>query len=114
MTSIYDDANEANDAQNPGEDEKDLIDEKFQALISGLSLDQSSPTTYLDELDRNVDDEHFTPPTPAQMNLKKSIMISWTRPVKWFSAVLKMKYSASASNECLRGFLFPHIFHCIN
>jgi len=59
------------DAQNQGEDEKDLIDEKFQALISGLSLDQSSPTTYLDELDRNVDDEHFTPPAPAHMNLKK-------------------------------------------
>ena len=62
---------DANSAQNPGEDEKDLIDEKFQALVSGLSLDQSSPTTYLDELDRHVDDEHFTPPAPAKMNLKK-------------------------------------------
>ena len=62
---------DANSAQNPGEDEKDLIDEKFQALISGLSLDQSSPTTYLDELDQHVDDEHFTPPAPAKMNLKK-------------------------------------------
>jgi hypothetical protein len=62
---------DANSAQNPGEDEKDLIDEKFQALISRLSLDQSSPTTYLDELDQHVDDEHFTPPAPAKMNLKK-------------------------------------------
>jgi hypothetical protein len=62
---------DANSAQNPGEDEKDLIDEKFQALISGLSLDQSSPTTYLDELDQHVNDEHFTPPAPAKMNLKK-------------------------------------------
>ena len=62
---------DANSAQNPGEDEKDLIDEKFQALVSGLSLDQSSPTTYLDELDRHFDDEHFTPPAPAKMNLKK-------------------------------------------
>ena len=60
-----------NDAQNHGEDEKDLIDEKFQALVSGLSLDESSPTTYLDELDRSVDDEHCTPPVPAKMNLKK-------------------------------------------
>ena len=58
-------------AQNPGEDEKDLIDEKFNALVSGLSLDQSSPTTYLDELDGNIDDEHFTPPVPAKLNLKK-------------------------------------------
>ncbi len=68
MTSRSDDANAA---QNPGEDDKDLIDEKFQALVSGLSLDESSPTTYLDELDRSVDDEHFTPPVPAKMNLRK-------------------------------------------
>jgi len=68
MTSTSDDANAA---RNPDEDEKDLIDEKFQALVSGLSLDESSPTTYLDELDRSVDDEHFTPPVPAKMNLKK-------------------------------------------
>jgi hypothetical protein len=71
MTSRSDDANDAHDAQNPGEDDKDLIDEKFQALVSGLSLDESSPTTYLDELDRRVDDEHFTPPAPAKTNLKK-------------------------------------------
>jgi hypothetical protein len=71
------------DAQNQGEDEKDLIDEKFQALMSGLSLDQSSPTTYLDELDRNVDDEHFTPPTPAQMNLKKFFKDSVAAFKRW-------------------------------
>ena len=66
MTSASD------DAQNPGKDEKDLIDEKFQALVSGLSLDQSSPSTYLDDLERNADDEHFTPPSPAKKNLKKT------------------------------------------
>jgi len=59
------------DAQIPGEDEKDLIDEKFNALVSGLSLDQSSPSTYLDELDRSVDDEHFTPPVPQKTSRKK-------------------------------------------
>ena len=58
------------DAQTPGEDEKDLIDEKFNALVSGLSLDQSSPSTYLDELDRRVDEERFTPPVPQKISLK--------------------------------------------
>ena len=67
MTSTPDDANAA---QNPGKDEKVLIDEKFQALVSGLSLDQSSPSTYLDELDRSVDDEHFTPPVPQKTSRK--------------------------------------------
>jgi len=74
MASTSDDSNDANDAnsaQNPNEDDKDLIDEKFQALVSGLSLDQSSPTTYLDELERNVDDEHFTPPVPEKITRKK-------------------------------------------
>ncbi len=67
MTSTPDDANSA---QNPSEDEKDLIDEKFNALVSGLSLDQSSPSTYLDELDRRVDEERFTPPVPQKISLK--------------------------------------------
>jgi hypothetical protein len=80
MTSTSDDANAA---QNPGEDDKDLIDEKFEALVSGLSLDQSSPTTYLDELDRNVDDEHFTPPAPEKMNLKKFFQDSAAAFKRW-------------------------------
>jgi hypothetical protein len=71
------------DAQNPGKDEKDLIDEKFQALISGLSLDQSSPSTYLDDLDRSIDNEHFTPPTPAKKNLKKTIVDGINAFKKW-------------------------------
>ena len=64
MTSVPD------DAQKPGEDEKDLIDEKFNALVSGLSLDQSSPSTYLDELDRHIDEEHFTPPVPQKLHVR--------------------------------------------
>ncbi len=62
---------DANSAQNPNEDDKDLIDEKFQALVAGLSLDQSSPSTYLDELDRSANEEHFTPPVPEKINRKK-------------------------------------------
>ena len=77
MTSTSD------DAQNPGKDEKDLIDEKFQALVSGLSLDQSSPSTYLDELERNIADEHFTPPTPAKKNMKKTFMDGINAFKKW-------------------------------
>ena len=80
MTSSSDDANSA---KNPSEDEKDLIDEKFQALVSGLSLDQSSPTTHLDELSRHVDDEHFTPPAPAKMNLRKFFADSVNAFKKW-------------------------------
>jgi len=33
------------------DDERDLIDAEFDAIVSGLALDESAPTTYLDELD---------------------------------------------------------------
>ena len=33
------------------DDEMDLINAEFESMVSGLNLDQSSPRTYLDELD---------------------------------------------------------------
>lgn len=44
-------------------DERELIDAEFDAIVSSLSLDQSSPTTYLDELDRPQADD-FQAPNP--------------------------------------------------
>ena len=44
--------------------ERELIDAEFDSIVSGLSLDQSSPTTYLDELDKFADENRFTPPNP--------------------------------------------------
>jgi carboxylesterase len=35
------------------EDERDLIDAEFDSIVSSLSLDESTPTTYLDQLDRS-------------------------------------------------------------
>jgi len=46
-------------------DERELIDAEFESIVSGLSLDESAPTTYLDELDaRKNDPEGFTAPNP--------------------------------------------------
>jgi hypothetical protein len=46
-------------------DERELIDAEFESIVSGLSLDESAPTTYLDELDApQYDLEGFTPPNP--------------------------------------------------
>jgi hypothetical protein len=45
----------------PGErsedDEMDLINAEFESMVSGLNLDQSSPRTYLDDLDAVQRDE---------------------------------------------------------
>ena len=80
MTSAPDDAHSAH---IPGEDEKDLIDEKFNALVSGLSLDQSAPTSYLDELDRIEQSERFTPPAPPKVTLKESLANSFKAFKRW-------------------------------
>ena len=52
--------------ENEGSDEEDLIKAEFDSIVEGLSLDESSPTTYLDELDRFEDVNRFTPPSNSQ------------------------------------------------
>ena len=38
-------------------------------MVEGLSLDESSPTTYLDELDKFEDQNRFQPPAPPKVGL---------------------------------------------
>ena len=49
--------------------ERDLVDAEFDSIVSGLSLDQSAPTTYLDELNRYEEADKFTPPNPSWLKL---------------------------------------------
>lgn len=43
----------------------DLIDAEFESIIAGLSLDESHPTSFLDDLDRPDPEDHFEEPNPA-------------------------------------------------
>ena len=47
-------------------DEEELIRSEFDSIVSGLSLDESTPTTYLDELDAVHDTNRFIPPNPPR------------------------------------------------
>jgi carboxylesterase len=49
--------------------ERELVDAEFDSIISGLSLDQSAPTTYLDELDMFEEADKFIPPNPRWLKL---------------------------------------------
>ena len=40
-----------NESADRERDDQELIDAEFESLVSGLNLDQSSPRTFLDELD---------------------------------------------------------------
>jgi hypothetical protein len=55
----------SNEKKEPdGFDEEELIRSEFDSIVSGLNLDQSTPSTYLDDLDR-IDQEGFIQPNPA-------------------------------------------------
>jgi len=49
-------------------DEEELIRSEFDSIVSGLSLDESAPTTYLDELDAIQDVNRFIPPNPPRQS----------------------------------------------
>jgi hypothetical protein len=53
--------------------ERELINLEFQSMVEGLSLDQSSPTTYLDDLDKFEDQNRFQPPTPPKVGLSETV-----------------------------------------
>lgn len=43
----------------------DLIDAEFESIVAGLSLDESHPTNFLDDLDRPDPEDHFLEPNPS-------------------------------------------------
>jgi hypothetical protein len=60
----------SNPRKEPDEfDEEDLIRSEFESIVSGLSLDESAATTYLDELDR-IDQSGFVQPNPPRQTPK--------------------------------------------
>ncbi|MDP1711521.1 MAG: hypothetical protein Q8K86_03570 [Candidatus Nanopelagicaceae bacterium] len=50
------------------DDDSELIDAEFASIVAGLSLDESTPSNFLDDLDRQIpieDEEHFENPDPV-------------------------------------------------
>jgi len=56
--------------------ENDLVNAEFDSIVSGLSLDQSAPTTYLDELDKFSQADRFRQPNPGKVNLDQMQRLS--------------------------------------
>ena len=46
-------------------DERELINAEFESIVAGLSLDESTPNTYLDQLDEIDESERFIAPNPV-------------------------------------------------
>ncbi len=59
-------------------DERDLIDAEFDAIVSGLSLDESAPTTYLDQLDEIEATEEYrgdNKPLPSLSSTQRAALV---------------------------------------
>lgn len=66
-----------------GFDEEELIRSEFESIVSGLNLDQSSPSTYLDDLDR-IDNEGFVQPNPAPQSPRNFLQSARDAITRWF------------------------------
>ena len=63
--------------------DRELIDMEFQSMVEGLSLDESAPTSYLDELDAIEDQDKFVAPNPARRGLLQTFRDALVAFRKW-------------------------------
>ena len=74
----------SNAKKEPDEfDEEELIRSEFDSIVSGLTLDESTPTTYLDDLDR-IDQGGFVQPNPPRQTPKGFIASAQRAIHRWF------------------------------
>ena len=68
---------------NYEEFDDELIKAEFDSMVEGLSLDESAPTTYLDELAAFEDHNRFTPPTLPKRSIKDQIRDAIRAITRW-------------------------------
>lgn len=61
----------ADESRDESSDEMELINAEFESMVAGLSLDESSPRTYLDELDE-LEREEVTSLNSADSSYKRA------------------------------------------
>lgn len=75
------------------DDDADLIDAEFESMVAGLSLDESSPSNYLDDLDKPDPEDHFIKPNPTlepihDSTRRSAIMAMILGPIYALTAVI--------------------------
>ena len=70
-------------AGNFEEFDDELIKAEFDSMVEGLALDESTPHTYLDELDAFEDHNRFTPPHIPKRGLKNQIQDAIRAVMRW-------------------------------
>lgn len=65
-------------------EEEELIRSEFESIVSGLSLDESAPITYLDDLDR-IDEASFVQPNPPRQTPRGFIASAQRAINRWLN-----------------------------
>jgi hypothetical protein len=68
---------------NYEEFDDELIKAEFDSMVEGLSLDESAPTTYLDEIDAFEDHNRFTPPAIPKRGIKDQVRDAFRAMTRW-------------------------------
>ncbi len=71
--------------QDDGSDEIELMRSEFDSIIEGLSLDESSPSTFLEDLDRIDEADHFIAPIVPRQNLRSTFFSAKNAITRWFN-----------------------------
>ena len=69
--------------ESDGFDDEELIRSEFDSIVSGLNLDQSTPSTYLDHLER-LEQEGFIQPNPLPQTPRGFIESARNAIQRWF------------------------------
>jgi hypothetical protein len=69
--------------ESSDEFDDELVNAEFESMVEGLSLDEPTPTTYLDELDAFEDHNRFTPPAIAKKSLKDQVRDALRAITRW-------------------------------
>ncbi|MEY4291563.1 MAG: hypothetical protein RL130_1505 [Actinomycetota bacterium] len=64
-------------------DDDELIKAEFDSMVEGLSLDESAPTTYLDELDKFEEQNRFMPPIIPKRGIRDQIRDAKESFTRW-------------------------------
>ena len=76
----------SSNSEKPGSgdfDEEELIRSEFDSMVSELSLDESTPSTYLDELDRIDLIDSFIAPNPPQQTPRAFFFSAKRAVLRW-------------------------------
>jgi hypothetical protein len=68
-----------------GFDDDELIRSEFDSIVSGLSLDESTPTSYLDELESIEAADRFIAPNPPGQSPRQTWRSIKRAATRWFN-----------------------------